>query len=204
MPNYKLGKVYKIAPISGGEEGDVYIGSTALPRLSTRMATHRCSYKRWNEGKGGLVAVYKIFEKYEVHNCQITLIESISAETKEGLLACERKWIQLQACVNKNVAGRTRQQYNLDNQEHLNRACKQYYQDNREHRIRASKQYYQDNRERIQQYRDQHADHKQQYNKTYHNASPIITCACGSSFKNSNVSIHVKSKKHQQFCTTIV
>ena len=41
MVNYSNGKVYKIEPISGGEEGDVYIGSTTKRYLSQRMNTHR-------------------------------------------------------------------------------------------------------------------------------------------------------------------
>ena len=31
MVNYSFGKIYKIEPITGGEEGDVYVGSTTAP-----------------------------------------------------------------------------------------------------------------------------------------------------------------------------
>jgi hypothetical protein len=231
MVNYALAKIYKIEPISGGEEDDVYIGSTAMPRLSTRMAYHRGSYKRWKDGKNlSKTTSFDVFEKYGIENCQITLIESISAETKDEMFACERKWIQSQRCVNKNVAGRTLHQYRQDNRVQLLRAGKQYYQDNREHikqyrqdnrehkqqyrqdnrvqLLRAEKQYRQDNRERLirvsKKCRDQHKESRQQYNKTYRDESPIITCACGSIFKQYHKSIHEKTNKHQQFCTTIV
>ncbi len=188
MVNYSLGKVYKVEPMSGGEEGDVYIGSTALPRLSTRMAGHRSTYRWWKSGKNvGKLSSYDLFDKYGVTNCQITLIESISAETKEQLLACERKWIQSQTCVNKNVAGRTHNQYYIDNQVSI----QQYYLDNREDICRGRRQYYDQNKEKMQQYK-----------KTELAASPTITCVCGSSFKQCYRRKHVKTTKHQRYCQT--
>ncbi len=173
MVNYNLGKVYKIEPISGGEEGDVYVGSTAIPMLCTRMAQHRSDYRGWKDGKRNPRTSGILFEKYGVDNCHIVILESINAETKDELFACERKWIQSHKCVNNNISGRTQQQY------------------------------YQDNRVIYQQYRDQHKVHKQQYDKKYKDASPMITCECGSVYKQFNRSIHVKSFKHKQFITNI-
>ena len=39
MPDYKQGKIYKII---SNQTNLVYVGSTAMPRLSIRMAKHRC------------------------------------------------------------------------------------------------------------------------------------------------------------------
>jgi len=50
MVNYGNGKIYKIEPIVGHEEGDVYIGSTTNKYLSKRMGVHISKYK----GAGGL------------------------------------------------------------------------------------------------------------------------------------------------------
>jgi hypothetical protein len=164
MVNYSLGKVYKIEPMNGGEEGDIYIGSTALPMLCTRMGNHRNDYKRWKENKRGLTTVYKLFDKYGVENCHIVLLESISAETKDGLFACERKWIQSQKCVNKFVSGRKPCEYRQDNKDaerirhqkyreaNLDRvkANSKEYDEKHKDTIRIRKQkYYLDNKEHI-------------------------------------------------------
>jgi hypothetical protein len=167
MVNYNLGKVYKIEPMSGGEEGDVYIGSTAVPYLSTRMALHRSSYKRWKKNKAGLTTVYKLFDKYGVTNCQITLVESVNATTKEELQARERHWIQSQTCVNKYVVGRTLPQYRNDNKAHISEKkrewkeankekIQQYNLDNRVHRLEKIREWREANNEHITQYRRQY------------------------------------------------
>jgi hypothetical protein len=137
MVNYSLGKVYKIEPMNGGEEGDVYIGSTTLPYLSNRMANHRSDYKRWKENKMGLTTVYKLFDKYGVENCHIVLLEKVNAETTDELHARERYCIQSQQCVNKYVAGRTRKEYYHDNKEHILERCKEYKKDKRSTNIQS-------------------------------------------------------------------
>ena len=70
MPNYNLGKIYKLIST---ETDKVYIGSTSLNYLSTRFVGHKVSYKRWLANKCNYVSSYEIL-KYE--NCKIILLEN--------------------------------------------------------------------------------------------------------------------------------
>jgi hypothetical protein len=88
MTNYQNGKIYKIECING-EEGDIYIGSTAKQYLSQRMDKHRTSYKLWKEGKASYVSAYDLFDTYGVENCSILLIEVCPCDLKDELRARE-------------------------------------------------------------------------------------------------------------------
>ena len=115
MVNYNFGKIYKIEPIVDHDEGDIYIGSTTKQYLSQRLDTHRSKYKQWKNGKYSKVRVFEIFDKYCVSNCQIVLIETVNAESKDELLAREKHYIKSFKCVNKCIPGRTKKEYYQDN-----------------------------------------------------------------------------------------
>ena len=91
MPNYSLGKVYKIEG-----NGKTYVGSTTRPLLSQRLAKHKNSYK---DGKRWCSS----YECVSDPNCRIELLENCPCETKDALLKCEGKWITELECVNKVV-----------------------------------------------------------------------------------------------------
>ncbi len=105
MVNYDYGKVYKIEPVSGGEVGDIYIGSTTKTLLSQRMAEHRIQFKRWENGKGNKTTSYILFEKYGVLNCNIVLLESVECTSKDELRARESHYIRTLKCVNRYIPG---------------------------------------------------------------------------------------------------
>ena len=156
MVNYSNGKIYKIESIHGGEEGDVYVGSTAVPLLSIRMAQHRCNYKGWKEGKHGKLTSYILFEKYGVENCHIVLLESVNANNKDELFARERHWIQSLRCVNKFIPGRNKKEWHEANRDII-RIQKNTYAKEHSEAIRIRhKQYYLDNKERILERRKQY------------------------------------------------
>ena len=115
MVNYNFGKIYKIEPIVDHDEGDIYIGSTTKQYLSQRLDTHRSDYKQWKNNKHGKIQVFEIFDKYSVEGCQIVLIETVNAESKDELLAREKHYIKSFKCVNKCIPGRTRKEYYQDN-----------------------------------------------------------------------------------------
>ncbi len=174
MVNYNLGKVYRLEPIVGGKEGDIYIGSTAMPYLCTRMAQHRSDYKQWKNGtRPGTRTSYVLFDKYGFDNVHIVLLENINATSKEELFAGERKWIQSQKCVNKFIPGRKQTEYYEDNKEHILaihrqysennvdkiKAIKKQYDETHKEIIRIRKQqYYQDNKERIAEIHKQYRE----------------------------------------------
>jgi hypothetical protein len=163
--NFALGKVYTITPVSGGEAGDVYVGSTTKALLSQRMDKHRADYKGWKNGKRGKVTSFDLFDKYGVDNCQITLIEQVNATCKGELIARERFYIESLGCVNKFVAGRTAKEWAEINREHISKQKADFYQANRERILKHQTEYAKENRERISKYhaeyyhanREQHA-----------------------------------------------
>ena len=102
MVNYNNGKIYKIEPIIEHEIEEVYIGSTTKEYLCQRMDTHRSDYKRWKLGKRKhKTSSFLLFDKYKISNCEIILLESVNANSKDELLAREKYYIQLLQCVNK-------------------------------------------------------------------------------------------------------
>ena len=119
MPDFKLAKIYKIIPLNQDHESDVYIGSTCKPRLSQRMSKHKCDYNRWKDGKYHNVSSFKLFEKYEIWNLNIYLIEEYPCETKDQLRQREGYYIKNIPCVNQRIAGRTKKQYRDEHKEYL-------------------------------------------------------------------------------------
>jgi hypothetical protein len=100
MKNCQDGKIYKIEP-RNGEEGDVYIGSTC-DELSNRMKNHKSHYKSWKKGKSSKITSYELFDKYDVDNCVIVLIELFPCILKHELLTREAYYINFFKCVNRS------------------------------------------------------------------------------------------------------
>ena len=110
---YKKGKIYKIVDIGYNK---CYIGSTC-ESLSQRMARHRASYNQFLQGKSNEARSFEIFDDYGVENCKIELIEEFSCNNKDELRKREGHFIKTTECINKQIAGRTKQEYNQDNAE---------------------------------------------------------------------------------------
>jgi hypothetical protein len=181
--NYKNGKIYKIEPICEHDEGDVYIGSTTKQYLSQRMTAHRIDYKQVKNGNiKKKVMSFDLFEKYGIDNCDIILLESVEAKSKDELHIREAHYIRTIKCINRYIPNRTQQEYYKDNKEKILDQTKQYRDDHKE----QMKQYYQDNKEKIDQ---------QRRVKT--------VCECGSIYNKCSKYTHEKTKKHLNYCLTI-
>ena len=128
MVNYQNGKVYKIEPICDHEENEIYIGSTTKTYLSQRMDTHRNKFRQWQAGKYRKVMVFDIFEKYGANNCQIVLLETIKAETKDELLAREKYYTKILKCLNKHNPLRTLEE-KLDQRKDINAKYQKTHKD---------------------------------------------------------------------------
>ena len=109
--DYSKGKIYKIEPICDHDEGDIYIGSTTKEYLSQRMTAHKADYKRWKLGLRSNVSSFFLFEKYDVENCRIILIESVNASSFDELNKVEAMHIKNLKCINKKIPTRTQQEY---------------------------------------------------------------------------------------------
>ena len=130
MPDYQLGKIYKIVD---NTNNNVYIGSTCNPTLKQRLSKHVAAYKRYLKGKYNYVTSFDIFTN---NDYDIILIESFPCDHKDELLARERYCINKIPCINKykpglfNELGQAEynKQYYVEHQDHL----KQYYADHQE------------------------------------------------------------------------
>jgi len=168
MPDYSKSKIYKIVCNITGE---TYYGSTCQS-LAKRVGSHRDNFKRWKNGKYTYVKSYDIIERGDY---DYSLVEECSCDNKEQLHARERYYIENNECVNKNIPSRTRKEYREQNKEKI----KEYYEDNKEHISERKKEWYQANKEKIEGSRKQK-----------------IVCECGSEVTKTNLSRHLKSKKH--------
>ncbi len=122
MPvNYGNGKIYKIWSPSHPEL--VYYGST-IQALSRRMAEHRSAINKCAYVSSSLVLKYD--------DAKIELVEDYPCERKELLLAREGYFIRENVCVNKQIPGRTRDEYGkhyintIKGKEVVNKYLKQY------------------------------------------------------------------------------
>jgi hypothetical protein len=118
MPDFSRGKIYKI---TGG--GLTYYGSTTLKYLSQRLSGHKQDKQRAKMNGS-------CFQILDYPDCQITLVESYSCNNVNELRARERFFIEHNDCVNKNIPGRTKQEWleqNKDYQQNYREQNKEKY-----------------------------------------------------------------------------
>ena len=112
MPNYSNGKIYKITGTNSEGNSITYYGSTTKKYLCTRLAQHKYISKIGQTNSSKQVV--------DCEDCQITLIEYFSCESKDELIARERFYIESNECVNKNIPGRSNKEWKLKNRIRLN------------------------------------------------------------------------------------
>lgn len=115
-------KIYKLVGY-----GLNYYGSTKAT-LGTRKSQHNCDYNNFLLNKKGYISAYDIIEKGD--DWDIELVEEV--EDAANLLIREGFHIKNNECVNKRIAGRTKQEYYEDNEEKMKAYKSQWAKDNRE------------------------------------------------------------------------
>jgi hypothetical protein len=133
MVNYANSKVYKIEAINAIDgDTDIYIASTTKFYLSERMVCHRRDYIQWKNGNPKIrnITSFYVFDKYGVENCRIVLLEKFPCTSRDELHARESLFIRSLKCVNKVIPNRTREEYRLENKEHLLQKDREYYHKN--------------------------------------------------------------------------
>jgi hypothetical protein len=136
---YQRGKIYTIRSHLTEQ---IYIGSTCEPTLAKRMSGHRGSFKQFQQ-TGDLPKSSHIIIQFG--DAYIELLENFSCNTRDELHRREGHHIRNNNCVNKVIAGRTHQEYIIDNSVRIKAYSKQYRIDNHE----FNKQYRIDNAESI-------------------------------------------------------
>jgi hypothetical protein len=197
MTNYQFGKVYMIEALNG-EEGDIYVGSTAKQYLSQRMTKHRESYKLWKEGKAEYITAYDLFDKYGLENCSIMLLETYPCNSRDELRGREGFHMRSLACVNKNMAGRTQGEWCEDNKEIIKQKRHQKYEKNKEMIDARNKKYADSHKEELAQ------RSKERYEKNKTRLLEKITCECGTTCSRISMSEHKKTKKHKNYENSLI
>jgi hypothetical protein len=211
MCDYKNSKVYAIRSF---KTKNIYIGSTVQP-LSRRMTGHRNDYKCYKKNIKNYITSFEILKHGDAY---IELIELCNCSCNAELRKIEGKWIRKKDCVNKNIPGRNKKQYYVDNKDSIKeyrddhkQQSKQYRDDHkqqskkyRDDHKQQSKEYRDDHKQQSKEYRDDHKqqskeyrdDHKKQKKKT---SKIKITCDCGSVMRKDGKYKHIKSIKHNKY-----
>ena len=192
---YSNGKIYKVIDNAYTK---CYIGSTCED-LSQRLARHRLSYRRYKNGLAPLCKIFDLFDEFGVDDCKILLIENYPCDSVEQLRRQEGKHIQEHECVNRNVAGRTKQEYKKDyyqrNKEALQEEHKQYKEKNKDKIVETQKQYYLKHQEQKLEYANEYrAKNKELINEKLREKVLCDVCQCMVSKRN--ISTHYSCKKH--------
>eukprot|EP01041_Mallomonas_annulata_P015950 gene15950-33578_t len=96
MPDYSLGKVYKIVC---NVTGEIYVGSTTEKTLARRLTGHVSNFKRFNNGKkASFTSSFHIIKRGDYY---IELLENCSCNNKDELTKKERAWYDVTDCINK-------------------------------------------------------------------------------------------------------
>ena len=139
MVNYQLAKIYQIICNTTGKK---YIGATCQQKLCTRLA-HHVSKKNTTTSR----------EIIEGGNYEMVLIEDYPCTSKDQLHRRERHFIETLECVNKQIPGRTKQEYMKDhyveNKVDILEQKKKYYNEKKSDILDQRKDYYDENREQI-------------------------------------------------------
>lgn len=201
---YQNGKIYVIRSPS---TDNIYIGSTVEKYLSNRFGGHKSKYKYFINGNGHNITSFNLIK---LGDSYIELLEAFPCNSKLELCKREGELIREHKlnCVNKNIAGRDKKEYQkeyqIDNKETIKKYSKKYYKkyniDNKETIKIYQKQYNIDNKETVKKYYTNNTDSiKNKVSKYRENNSEKIKCDCGSIYVKYNSSTHNKSIKHKNF-----
>lgn len=123
----------------------VYIGSTTQ-LLSKRFGSHT----KGNKTNSKIVLEYG--------DACIQLVEEYPCENKKQLNKREGEIIKNRECVNKQISGRTKEEWYKDNIERLLEKARKYQQEHREEKKEYLKHYYLKNKEKARKYREENRE----------------------------------------------
>jgi hypothetical protein len=161
------GRVYCIR---SHQTPNIYIGSTEQI-LCMRMAGHRQNYKRFLNNK--CTANVTSYEILKYGDAYIELIEEVECETKSQLRAREGHYIRTMDCVNKIIAGRTKEETN-----------KEYYKKNKEHNCQKYAEYR--NRDDV-------------ITRSKELRQKRVVCECGANIIQYTLKRHLTCTKHLEY-----
>ena len=223
--NYQNTTIYKIV-CNDLNIKDIYVGHTT--DFTRRMSQHKSSCKIITNNSHNLKIYQSIRINGGWNNWSMLEIEKYPCNDSNEASSRERYWYEiLNANLNTHNPNRSikewfelhkdeRKDYSKNlyeqNKTDINIKHRQYYNDNKEKIIIQTKEYYKNNKALIsEKYKVIYMETKEkkiQYQKEYieKNKDKIleyrkqkITCECGSIYRISNKSHHVKTIKHLNF-----
>jgi hypothetical protein len=206
MPDYSKGKIYKIV----APDGSHYIGST-IQELKVRFSKHKSDYRRWKHGEMRFTS-FELFEKYGIDNCKIELIEIFPCNNRKELELHEGEIIRESInCVNKNIAGRTRDEWRTINCDKISEQKRKYREENRS-KIREKDRIYREEnnnkiRERERKYREENKDKNSQRYRKYSEENKDKIKEKGIRYRAHNkekINEKARLKYHERKNTTIL
>tara|TARA_R110002049_G_scaffold300401_1_gene491254 strand:+ start:426 stop:1025 length:600 start_codon:yes stop_codon:yes gene_type:complete len=193
---YKRGKIYTIR--CRYDDTLIYVGST-IETLSKRFGGHKADSKRKMS-----MSLYTYVNK-DWDNWYIELYEDYPCNNKQLLLKREGEIIREIGTINKQIAGRTKEEYRLENIDKDLENRKIYYQNNREKILNDKKIYLAENldkiKERNKKHREDNIDKYIKKDKDYYekNKYKVICDVCGTEITKINLKAHQKTKKCVNF-----
>jgi hypothetical protein len=176
----------------------IYIGST-IQKLSERLGDHRCNYKSWQDEKYHYVTSYEIVKFPDAY---IELIEELEVEDEIALHKREGYYQRGMECVNKHIAGRTKQEWREDNKQHLVEYKNNWYKENKSDILEKRKIYRDEHKEELnEKSKIYQAEHKEEISEK---RNVKCECECGFGYSLRNKSRHLKSKLHLDFISVAV
>jgi hypothetical protein len=108
---------------------------------------------------------------FEQGICKIYLVEEFPTENKMLLHQRERFYIENFECVNYNVPGRTKREWEVNNKKHISKQKKLYQYKNADKIAKQQKEWYFENREeileKIKQYQVKNTDKIKEQRRIY-------------------------------------
>jgi hypothetical protein len=226
MPSYELTKIYKI---TNDINDKIYIGSTTLQYLCSRLNGHKQNTKDNSNRRNS--PMNNEMRLLGVEHFKIELIEKFPCSNKKEMVEKEQYYIDLlKPQLNKFRAIEdpdfekkryirdkdkrlllSKNNYNK-NKEKISEQGKQYREANKEKISEQRKQYREANKEKIaerkKKYREANKEKIAEQKKKYSEANKEkiaeknkvkFTCECGSICRISDKSSHLKSNKHTSF-----
>ena len=184
------GRIYKII---SSETDSVYVGSTTQT-LKDRLSCHKADYKRYIQGHHMYVTSFDIVK---FSDARIELLQEDLFSSKADLHRLEGQYMQTtENCINRCIAGRTRQEYEEKHRDRINEYARQYRLNNSEKICQTAKRYYDNHRElTVQRNKDYRENNK---DKIKERKTQIILCpVCEQTFTHCNRARHERTKKHQ-------
>ena len=185
---YENGKIYKICS-DDPNITDMYIGST-IQDLYARFRGHTGAFINNKSDYASRI----MFQKYGVDPFHIELLECYPCQSKKELERIEGKYQLENKCVNYRIAGRTEKEWRTFHKERLKAVSKLYRETNHDTIVVKKAQYYADNREEIRAKENERCKNNRQAVRNRQNT--LILCECGKNTTYSNLSRHIKTKKH--------